>query len=283
MMRLYVEGVGLCGPGLDGWTASLRILAGAKDYVPTPTLVLPSALLPANERRRAPQIVKIALAVGAEAFSAAGRDPAETATVFASSGGDGDTIHEILNVLASPNRELSPTRFHNSVHNASAGYWSIATGSRAPSSSLCCHDDSFAAGLLEAAAQITSGQNAVALIAYDVQYPWPLSAARPIGDAFGLALVLSPVRTAAALACVEVELFQGSVAPSSVVPWLEILRQSTPAARSLPLLAALARGKESSVVVSYLDNMMLALKITPTVSGAVRESEYRPGARHDHH
>ena len=121
MMRLYVEGVGLCGPGLDGWAASLPILGGLQDYVPAPAMVPPSALLPANERRRAAQIVKIALAVGAEAFAAAGRDPADTATIFASSGGDGETIHEILSVLASPHRELSPTRFHNSVHNVAGG------------------------------------------------------------------------------------------------------------------------------------------------------------------
>jgi hypothetical protein len=263
MMRLYIEGVGLHGPGLDGWAASLPILAGTLDYVPAPAVVPPSALLPANERRRAAQIVKIALAVGAEAFAAAGRDPAETATVFASSGGDGETIHEILNVLASPNRELSPTRFHNSVHNTSAGYWSIATRSQAASTSLCCHDDSFAAGLLEAAAQVIAGQHAVALIAYDVPYPWPLSAARPIGDAFGLALVLSPERTAAALGCVDLDLSSGSGTPSSAAPGLDALRRSTPAARSLPVLAALAGTTESSVMVNYLDDMVLTLKVTP--------------------
>jgi hypothetical protein len=263
MMRFYLEAVGLCGPGLGGWSASLPILAGTQAYVPAPATVPPSTLLPANERRRAALIVKIALAVGAETFAAAARDPAETATVFASSGGDGETIHTILRTLASPNRELSPTRFHNSVHNVSAGYWSIATRSQAASTCLCCHDDSFAAGLLEAAVQATTGQQAVALIAYDVPYPWPLSAVRPIGDAFGVALVLTPERTEAALACVELELLAGPGTPSAAPPDLEPLRQGTPAARSLPLLAALARAAESSVTIAYLDDMALALKIAP--------------------
>jgi hypothetical protein len=267
-MRLYIEAVGLRGPGLDGWTASWPILAGRQDYVPAPTIVPPSTLLPANERRRAAQIVKIALAVGTEACAGARRDPAGTATVFASSGGDGETIHEILSVLASPNRELSPTRFHNSVHNASAGYWSIATGAQAASTSLCCHDDSFAAGLLEAAVQAMSAEQAVALIAYDVPYPWPLSAVRPIADVFGTALVLAPERTEATLAGIELDLRPGFGAPSAAAPGLEMLRQGTPAARSLPLLAALARATEASVVMNYLEDMALTLNITPTGTGA---------------
>ena len=148
MIRLYVEGIGLRGPGLNGWAESLPVLAGRQDYLAAPTSIPPSLLLPANERRRAAQIVKIALAVGTEAFAAAGRDPAGTATVFTSSGGDGDTIHDILSVLASPQRELSPTRFHNSVHNAASGYWSIAQDCMEASTALCAYDASFGAGLL---------------------------------------------------------------------------------------------------------------------------------------
>ena len=47
-----------------------------------------------------------------------------------------------------PNGTISPTQFHNSVHNAAAGYWHIAAGSAAPSLSVGGHDGAFAAGLL---------------------------------------------------------------------------------------------------------------------------------------
>ncbi len=269
-MRVYLEGIGLRGPGLAGWAASQPVLAGVQCYVMAPPVVPPSALLPANESRRAVQIVKIALAVGAEAFAASGRDPAATAAVFASSGGDGDTIHEILGVLASAERELSPTRFHNSVHNAAAGYWSIATGSRAASTSLCCHDDSFAAGLLEAAVQATAAQHAVALIAYDVRYPAPLSDVRPIGAAFAVALVLAPTPSQVALASIDLELRPGRDAPTPAAgPTLETLRQTTPAARSLPLLAALGRRARAEIILNYLDDMVLALNVVPLAVAAV--------------
>jgi hypothetical protein len=261
-MLVYVEGIGLCGPGLDRWANGQLILAGRQIYERGEVRVPPDGLLPANERRRAVQTVKIALAVGAEAFAAAQRDPAVTPTVFASSGGDGATIHDILSVLASSAREISPTRFHNSVQNAPAGYWSIATGSRAASSSLCCEDDSFAAGLLEAVVQAVTSVAAVGLIAYDAPYPAPLSKVRPIGSAFGVALVLSPLPTATAFAQIELTLGQHAEASSLATPDLEELRRDTPAARCLPLLAGLAGGTEANITLSFLSDMSLSLHIT---------------------
>ena len=263
MMRVHVEGIGLCGPGLDGWAESARILAGKRDYVPAETRVPQPALLPANERRRAVRTVRLALAVGAEAFAAAGRDPAGIATVFASSGGDGETIHQILEVLASSSRELSPTKFHNSVHNAPAGYWSIATGSRAESSSLCCHDDSFAAGLLEAVVQARSSRERVGLIVYDVQYPLPLGEMRPIEAPFAVSLVLAPEASDAAFAALDLDLIPGAEADGLDLPALEALRAGIPAARSLPLLAALARHDGASLSLRYLDDMCLRMTVTP--------------------
>lgn len=280
-MRVYIEGIGLCGPGLDGWAESLPVLAGVQAHIPAPTRVPGSSLLPANERRRAVQTVRLALAVGAEAFATAGRDPAATATVFTSSGGDGETIHQMLSVLASSNRELSPTRFHNSVHNTPAGYWGIATGSRAPSSSLCCHDDSFAAGLLEATVQATVERYPVALVAYDVQYPAPLCDVRPIGGVLAVALVLASEPSGAALAGMELRLQPRSAAVSIMrSASLEALRQKTPAARSLPLLAALARRTKAAVTLDYLADMTLALDFTPIradVAFGVGDSERVPG------
>lgn len=272
-MRVYIEGVGLCGPGLDGWAASQSVLNGKQVYVTVPTRIPSSPMLPSNERRRAVQTVRFALAVGTEAISAASRDPADIATIFTSSGGDGETIHDILTVLASPERELSPTRFHNSVHNAPAGYWGIATGSKAPSSSLCCHDDSFAAGLLEAAVQATEDGRVAALIAYDVQYPAPLRLVRPIAAPFAVALVLVPKPTEFAFACIDMVLRPKTGAPTVMaVSPLEALRQGTPAARSLPLLEALARDTEAELTLGYLAEMELALDVRPLIGASLRRA-----------
>jgi hypothetical protein len=251
-MRAFVEGVGVLGPGLNGWHASRATLGGTAQYATAPTQITASALLPAAERRRTGIPVKLALAAGCEAFANAGRDAADTATVFTSSGGDSENVHAICASLASREREVSPTRFHNSVHNAAAGYWSIATRSQAPSTSLCCHDASFAAGLLEAAAYAAAEARPVALIAYDQPYPEPLNAVRTIPACFAIALVLAPQATGAAMAALDVEFERGTAQPTVMDdPALETLRAAVPAARSLPLLAALARATKDCVVLDY--------------------------------
>lgn len=269
MMRFFVEAVGLCGPGLAGWNASRPVLAGKAAYEPGATVVPATPLLPPNERRRAVPTVRLVLAVGAEAFAMAANDAATTRTVFTSSGGDGDTIHEILKTTASPNPEVSPTRFHNSVHNAPAGYWSIATGSRASSTSLCCHDDSFAAGLLEAAVTATTELCSVAVIAYDVQYPEPLASVRAIGAPFAVALILSAEPTETAFAFIDLSLRPQRTPPTPATVFeLETLRGNTPAARALPLLQALARDATAEIVLPYLAEMELALRVCPVAAAA---------------
>jgi len=261
-MRVFVEGVGLLGPGLGGWTASRTVLNGGLPFRHEPVLVTPSDLLPAAERRRTGIPVKLALAVGHEAFVSAGRDAAATATVFTSSGGDNDNVHQLCETLATPQREVSPTRFHNSVHNAAAGYWSIATHCHEPSTSLCCRDASFAAGLLEAATQATRNGVAVALIAYDQPYPQPLAAVRTIGANFGVALVLAPdARHAAAL---EISFMPGPGRATVMADAaLETLRSGVPAARSLPLLAALARNAGEEVILEYHEAAHLKITVSP--------------------
>jgi hypothetical protein len=263
-MRVFVEGVGLVGPGLAGWEASRAVLAGSAPYRPGPTAIAPSELLPAVERRRAGMPVKLALAAGGEALAAAGRDAAEVATVFASSSGDCDNVHFVLETLASATREVSPTRFHNSVHNAAAGYWSIATRCRAPSTSLACHDGSFAAGLLEAACQASSTGAPVTLIAYDHPYPEPLHAVRPVSAAFGVALVLAPGAGPRAVAVLDVTFIPERRAPTPAGdPALESLRRAVPAARSLPLLSGLARGSAATVALEYVAGSHLSAAIAP--------------------
>jgi len=264
-MRVFVEGVGLLGPGLSGWEASRAVLSGCLPYVQAPAVLTASPLLPPAERRRCVPTVRLAMAVGAEALAQAGRDPADVATVFTSSSGDPDTLHNILETLASPDRELSPTRFHNSVHNAPAGYWSIATGCRDPSTSLCRDDKSFQAGLLEAATQVVVDLRVVALIAYDLPYPEPLASVRRICAPLGVAMVLTPEPTERTIAGLEITLDQGIVEPTRMSDaGLEALRNGNPAGRGLPLLAALAGGRATSVELELSPRNRITVEVSPS-------------------
>lgn len=257
-----VNGVGLLGPGISNWQHGVQILRGEVPYATAPTVLPLPACLPSAERRRTGAIVRLALAVGLEATTNAAADPAMLPAVFSSSGGDGANCHEICQDLAGTERALSPTRFHNSVHNAASGYWGIATGATAASNALCAFDASFGAGLLEALAQVQVEHMAVLLIAYDANYPEPLFSKRPIPDAFGVALVLAPAAGATTLARLSVTL-SDTPAARMPQPALETLRAAIPAARSLPLLAGLAQRATREVTIDYLGPKNLALRIEP--------------------
>ena len=246
-----ISGLGVLGPGLADWRSAAAMLAGQTAYHPAPTTLPAVHALPAAERRRTGTTVRLALAVGQQAVRDADADAATLATVFASSGGDGATCHEICTTLASEDRQLSPTRFHNSVHNAAAGYWGIALNATARSTALCAFDGSFAAGLLEAMTQVAVEGAPVLLVAYETAYPEPLHAKRPLPDAFGVALLLDPRPGGPAHARITLSLAEGA-AERMPQPLLEALRVSAPAARSLPLLRRLARRDEGPVRLEYL-------------------------------
>ena len=261
-LTAYIEGIGLLGPGLTGWPDSRAILAGHQPYQPRKSALPSPALLPAAERRRSGAIVKLTLATGLEAIAAAGLNAACLPSVFSSSGSDGENCHAICEMLASDDRQISPTRFHNSVHNAASGYWSIATGAMAASSVLCAFDGSFGAGLLEALAQVVADNTRTVLLACDTPYPEPLYSARPIPDAFGIALVLAPQRSARALSTIVVGLTDAH-ADRLEDTALECLRIAIPAARGLPLLRAIALRQNRRVVLDYLDSTRLNVAHTP--------------------
>jgi hypothetical protein len=261
-LSAYVDGIGVLGPGLSGWHNSAAILAGRDAYISAPTVLPAPTMLPAAERRRTGRVVKVALGVAFEATAAATADPSQLASVFSSSGADGHICHEICQALAMPAREVSPTRFSNSVHNAPSGFWSIATGAMTESNVLCAFDASFAAGLLDAVTRVKVDQRAVLLVTYDTEYPPPLHAKRPIPDAFGIALVLSPSLTARSLARLEVTLTDEAF-DTMREPQLEALRASIPAARGLPLLEALALQKKGRTNIEYLDVARARVQVEP--------------------
>jgi hypothetical protein len=260
-LAAFVDGIGVLGPGLTDWAAAARVLRGETSWHHAPTVLPTPQCLPAAERRRTGAPVRLALAVGLEATSRAGADPATLPAVFAASGGDGVNCHEICQVLASNERQLSPTRFHNSVHNAASGYWGIATGATAASNALCAYDASFGAGLLEALVQLTIERTAVLLIGYDTGYPEPLHRARPIPDAFGVAMLLAPARGATSIARLAVTA-SDQRADRLTDTGLERLRHSIPAARSLPLLGLLAREEAGRVSIGYLEEAALLVEVS---------------------
>ncbi|MBT2119454.1 beta-ketoacyl synthase chain length factor [Dyella sp. LX-66] len=238
-MRVHVEGIGVWSPQLADFAALHGQLQGTP--APAPAGRPPAATLPANERRRAPESVLLAIEVAGQAVAMSGRAPAELACVFGSAFGDLSITDYMCETLAHAPTELSPTRFHNSVHNAAAGYWTIATGCHAPSSAVCAWHDSIGAGLLEAAAMALADQRPVLFVCSDVAGAGPLAPITRSTQAFGCAFVLAPEASPRTLATLSLQLAPRVATHTDDGPlpaaWSEA---NATAAAALPLLVVLA-------------------------------------------
>lgn len=259
-LKAWIEGIGFLAPGLADWPSARAVLRGEAAYGPAPSNLPAPGILPAAERRRASRVVKLTLAIGLEAAASAEADISQLATVFTASGADGHNCHALCEQLATEDRQISPTRFHNSVHNAAAGYWGIATKSMAPCQVLCAYDASFGAGLLDALGQVVIDAQPTLLIAYDSEYPEPLHSKRDTPDCAGVALLLTAQKTARSLAHISLR-STVEMAQKMVDPDLETLRTAIPALRSLPLLQMLAKGESGTVCLDYLAPMQLSVDL----------------------
>jgi hypothetical protein len=199
------------------------------------------SILPPNERRRAPDSVALALEVAQAACVNAGRNPARLPTVFASTYGDLAITDYMCGTLARAPTTLSPTRFHNSVHNAAAGYWTIATGCQEPYCALGAGAYSYAAGLFAAAVQVCADGTDVLLVAYDIQVHGPQAEIASSRGMLGVGLVLSASRaenetglqlTVSAGAAAQPA---GDNAMAACLPLIAALEADADAALSLPL------------------------------------------------
>ena len=267
LVPMFIQGIGLLGPGLPSWPDSQATLRGTAPHQFVPTVLPAPPRLPPAERRRAGAVLSLAMAVAAEAIAHTIVDPQTHSKVFSSSGGEGSNCHSLCETLASPNPLISPTRFTNSVHNAASGYWHIAVGSRCASTSLCAYDGSFGAGLIEAATLMHTNAEPLLLVAYDLPYPEPLNSVRPLPDNLGVALVLTPSPTGRSIAELRVEPLPARLAALVETcgdASLDALRTSMPAGAVLPLLQGLARGLDGApreLVLDYLPHLKLKIRL----------------------
>ncbi len=262
MKPVWIASVGVLGRGLPDWNTTRDVLLGRARYADAPDPEPAPALLPAIERRRSSAPARWALTVGSEALAAGAIAQEDVAIVFTSCGGDGLITHQICEALAARPPQMSPTRFHNSVHNAPAGYWSIFARSRAPSTTLCGHDHSFAAGLLEAAAQTIVEQRPVLLVAYDLPCPEPMRTLWPVTRPFAAALLLAPVASGSIARRLSVELAAGAAEAA----WPEALPRdlaSNPAAQALNVLALVARSEGGKAKLQYFGKSHLSIDVGP--------------------
>ncbi len=186
--ELYSAGV--MAPGVNSLAELLTLFRSGQQGVSAPlALPMPSAL-PANERRRTSQVARLVLACAEQAVLTSPYPADQLRCVFASDEGSGEVCHQMLEALTDTGH-MSPLLFHNSVHNAPSGYFSIAYQNRQPSVSVSMGGESFAGGLLCAVTDACTSGQPVIFVAYDPPLPEPIRSLLPIEEATATAWIIA--------------------------------------------------------------------------------------------
>lgn len=258
-LSVWVKGVGLWAPGAANWGAFRDIVTGESE--PGDVTRPVADVLPANERRRAPESVLLAAAAAGQAVAMSGLDAATLPCVFASAHGDQVITDYMCETLATAPTELSPTKFHNSVHNAAVGYWTIATHCHASSSAVSGGETAFGAGLLEAATLAVADDRDVLLASYDIAGTGPLGEMTSTTGPFAVAFVLSP-HAGDGLLRIDLTPAPGNTGTEPTGnAWVDSLAGSNPSAHAVPLLHAMALGRAAAVRVAAARDLDLHVDI----------------------
>lgn len=264
MPTLYIEGPAFWSPTLPGWDVARAAFRGEGGPVDPPARrPAPQVLAPA-ERRRAPDTVALALEVAAAAVAASGRAAADLPCVFVSAHGDLSINDYMCSTLATDPTLLSPIKFHNSVHNAAVGYWTIGTGCMAASNSVAAYENSFAAGLLEAATQCAADESPVLLVGYDIAAIGALASVTTSRGLLAVGLVIAPARTAHTVASLDWSLVSGAATPAPLHAAVSEALAGNAMADALPLFAQLAHNEAAaSLTLPLSPRLSLQLRLSP--------------------
>ena len=275
-IELYIEGVGFWASRLPGWELARQILRGEVQAPATPQSRPAPALLPPAERRRAPDTVAVALEVAARACAMSGRDPKTLPSVFASTHGDLAISDALCDTLAKTPLLTSPIKFHNSVHNAAAGYWTIGTGCVKPYTSVSGYYYTFGEGLLEAASQALCENTPVLFVAFDIEARGPVGTMQPSKGVFAGALVVSPERGERHIARITLAVHEeAQPQPTLARAANAALVEGNAMANGLPLFEVLADGVERDIVQIMAEHLALRMRVVP----ATVTSEAQHGLR----
>lgn len=263
-MRVFVQGIGVWAPNLPSWNSARAVIRGEAPLSGIAAKRPSGALLASNERRRAPDTVLLALEVAAAACTDAQLDPKILPSIFASINGDLAVCDSMSTTLAASPELVSPIKFHNSVHNAAVGYWTIATAAVEASTALSASNETFAEGLLEAAVYALSEERPVLFVTYDMQVVGALASVTKSDGLFGVALVIAPKADQLTKCGLDIELVDLTIDAVTEVASspAEAAVSGNALAPMLPALERIAQGDSRPLVLPLARHRGLSLVVT---------------------
>jgi hypothetical protein len=187
----------------------------------------------------------------------AGLDASELASVFVSGLGDTQLTDYMCKVLAGENKALSPTKFHNSVHNAAAGYWTISTNCMQAANSVAGFNESVSLTLMEALVQSNAEQRPLLLTFYDAPSSPILLELLENEHPFAVSIIIAPYSQGSAMPLTATVSEQQVTWPSMQLNGeLNECYQHNPCAKILPVLQFLTGARNELLMPLSADTAL---------------------------
>lgn len=246
-LECQITGFGAYGPGFTDWNSFTPYLKGEMDFNEAFTTPKPS-IIPSNERRRAPLPVKLAVETSLQAITMAQQEASQVACVFGSGLGDTEITDYLCRALNSELKQISPTKFHNSVHNAAAGYWTISANCTQAANSIAAYQNTFSIALLEAMSQCVWEDVPVLITLFDIPVTEAMQPAVSNDFPFSASMLIEPKKSNENIISARVCQEETPWPKLSSSP-LEKIYKSTPAAKIIVLLEKFLNKDNSPTIV----------------------------------
>ncbi|MCH2185017.1 beta-ketoacyl synthase chain length factor [Myxococcota bacterium] len=242
MKRVYVRGIGFWTTGYPSVTAWTGKKPEAEAQKPE------ASLLQGPLRRRATPLTRMSVEVMQQALKMAKADAAKTPSVWATAHGEHSTAIGLLDMMLKGEGKLSPTKFHNSVHNTPSGYASISAKNRSPSTTLTGGAELVASAFCEAGAMVSALNRDVVLVLADEPLMSPFdspNSTRPLAISFLLSA--NPERALGAISHLQKRPDRAPDGPSEIFGRLHV-------AAGLFLIEAIIRGETGVIPLQWQES-----------------------------
>lgn len=221
----------------------------------------PCEILPSRLRRATSLVIRMGAEVIGQAMDQAAVDSSKAKLIFGSAYGEFQTAVDQMEMIASDDGRLSPSRFKNSVHNTVTGLLSIALKNRGFGTAIAAGPMTLAMCLLEGLALLDQEGGEVVVAVADTEPAAEFRRERQPFEPFGIGFCLTVEPTGSSFG--RLSKFGRTDAPSASLETIPEMLRGNPAAAGLPLLNAVFKGEAGAIPIELSKTTPYSVAFNP--------------------
>lgn len=258
---MYLEGVSVLGPGLPDWETAAELLCAQERYKSEPEPAINLSALGSGTRRRTSEHMQVAIQAAGKIIEQFDVDQHTVKLILATTEVDLFIYDKISQSLCQESKPVSPQQFQNTILHAAASHLGIHLKNISGATTVTGAENSFAVGLLQTYAYVQAEQKDALFIAYDAPGPGIFGDEARDRSLFSVGMLFKASASSKTLRSLNLSLVEETHESSFEPVLLESLRNNSSAARSLPLLSAIANDTSCPINLPYSDQLKLQVNL----------------------